>query len=369
MGVEEGGKDERGTGALRRPTYRLIQILRAVAALMVVAHHATIMLSQRDHLPSPNWRSGSSGVDIFFVISGFVMAVSSAPLRFAAHPARTFLLRRLERIVPLYWVVTTIKVVVLLLVPALALNGLGSLHHVLASYAFFPVLSAENRFEPVVVVGWTLNFEMLFYVLFCIPLALRKRPVWVLAPFLLLLPLVPVSRIMGLPYNLWFYFSTVLWEFVFGMLLGVTAHRVRRLPEWLGWVLILGAIYPLFFVFQPGESFWRGGLWGGPALALVAGAVILEERWGSRSPRWALELGDSSYSLYLIHTFTLPALGEWMLHWPNFWNRYWPSEIVAAVVCLTVFSAFAGDVTYRLLERPVMMWFKGRRRTALPANV
>lgn len=368
MGGLEEGQGVRGGVPLRKPTYRLIQILRAVAALMVVAHHATILLSERDHLPSPNWRSGNSGVDIFFVISGFVMTISSASLRFAERPERTFLTRRLERVVPLYWIVTTLKVVVLLLFPALALNGLGSLQHVVGSYLFFPVLSGEGRFEPVVVVGWTLNFEMAFYLLFAVALAWRRRPAWLLVPLLVLLPLMPVRWMFHLPLNLWFYWSTVLWEFAFGMVLGVAAHHVRRLPQWIGWVLIVGAIQPLVYWAGPSESLWRGGEWGIPALALVMGAVILEERWGGRSPRWALELGDASYSIYLVHTFTLPALAGWFLLWPKWWGAHWPGEIVVAVVCLVVFSAAVGDGVYRLLERPMMLWFQGRRRSALPSN-
>lgn len=358
-----------------RPTYRLIQILRALAALMVVAHHATIMLFQRDHLPSPNWLAGSSGVDIFFVISGFVMTISSAPLLKATHPARTFLARRLERIAPLYWLVTTVKIAVLLLAPALALNGLGSAWHIVSSYLFLPSLSAEGLFEPVVVVGWTLNFEMAFYVLFAVALARRWRPLSLLGPLLISLPLLafiapllPARWLARVPTDFWFYVSTVLWEFLFGMVLGLGLQWVRRVPWGWGLVLVSAGLWPLLTWNAPGVSYLRGILWGVPAMAVVAGALALEARWGGRSPRWLLELGDASYSIYLIHTFTLPALARWMLHWPNQWNWHWPSEIVVAVVCLVVLSALAGEGVYRVVERPLMGWFKGRRWTAVPAN-
>lgn len=346
-----------------RPTYRLIQVLRAIAALMVVAHHATIMLVQRDHLWLANWIAGSSGVDLFFVISGFVMTISSAPLRHAAHPARTFLARRLERIVPMYWLVTTAKVIVLLLAPAVALNGLGSLQHILMSYLFVPWLSVEGRFEPVVVVGWTLNFEMAFYLLFAAVLALRWRPVLLLVPIFALLPFVPIRWLFSVPLSLWFYVSTLLWEFAFGMLLGTNVKAIRRLPRWLGAVLVFGGLIPLLTWNAPGVSYWRGAQWGIPALAVVAGAIALEAHWGKNAPRWALELGDASYSIYLIHTFVLPVVGMWLMRWPH----GWPAEIVAAMMTAVLLSAAAGELFYRAIELPVMRWFKGRRRTAVPA--
>ncbi len=346
-----------------RPTFRLIQILRALAALMVVAHHATIMLNQRNHLAIGNWRNGACGVDIFFVISGFVMTVSSAPLRSAPHPARTFLARRLERVVPLYWLVTTAKVAVLLLIPTLGFNSMGSLSHIVGSYFFIPSLNPEFALEPVVVVGWTLNFEMAFYVLFALALALRTRPLWVLAPPLLGLSLWRLFHNPLGPPPLVFFENTLLLEFLFGVLLGYALPWMRRLPWGGGLALMTVGLLPLFLWPEPGVLAARGLFWGLPALAVVAGALSLESRWGSRSPRWALALGDASYSIYLIHTFALPAMGLLLAHIQH------PSalEIPSALVAVVVFSTLAGLLTYRLVEQPITGWFKGRRRTAIPA--
>lgn len=349
----------------KRPTYRLIQILRALAALIVVAHHATIMLWQRDHLPIGNWLNGSAGVDIFFIISGFVMTISSAPLRRATHPARTFLARRIERVVPMYWIVTTTKVAVLLLVPALGVNALNGWRHVLASYFFIPSMTPERVFEPVVIVGWTLNFEMAFYVLFASALAVRWRTLLVLAPVLLIVPLIPGQYFAHVPVWMQFYRSTLLWEFLFGMVLGQAIHWVRRIPWPVGLLVALGGLYPLLFWMAPVFSYWRGLFWGVPALAVVMGAISMEERWGARSPRWALELGDASYSIYLIHTFALPAVGLWLLEWPHRWR----GEVLVALVASVALSTALGELAYRLVERPITEWFKGRRQTAAPANV
>lgn len=366
--VSEG---DRLTGAVQalqagptasRPTYYGVQVLRAVAALMVVGHHATIMLWERDHLPVPNWIAGSSGVDLFFVISGFVMMISTGPLRRAPHAARTFLARRLERIVPLYWVVTTVKVVLLLLVPAIGLNGLEGWHHVWTSYLFWPSLSPEGRFEPVLVVGWTLNFEMGFYLLFAAALALRWRPLALLGPILLLVPLIPALWLGHVPLALSFYHSTQLWEFLMGMLLGLGVQQVSKLPASLGALLVLVCMWPLLTWNLPGVDLGRGWMWGLPAAGVVLGALALEARWGRRSPRWLLLLGDASYSIYLVHTLVLPAIGLGVARIA----RPWPDEIPMALMVSVILSALAGVAVYRWIERPMLNWVRGWRQTAVP---
>lgn len=363
MVVSGGGQHGQAGPTASRPTFRSIQMLRAFAALMVVAHHATIMLAQRNHLPIANWISGGSGVDLFFVISGFVMTVSAAPLRNVLHPARTFLARRLERIVPMYWIVTTIKLLVLFAIPTLGLNAIGRGSHILASYFFFPSQNPQGLFEPVVIVGWTLDFEMAFYFLFALALAFRVRAVWVLTPVLLGVVLVPFLHLPAVPTPFTFFESTLLLEFLFGVFLAMALPTVRRLPWGAGLLLIVLGLWPLVYWKYPNFSFWRGFLWGLPALAVVIGALSMEERWGARSPRWALALGDASYSIYLVHTFALPAVGL-LLHR---FRAGWAGEVAVSFLGAIILSTASGVLSYRLVERPITDWFKGRRKTAIPA--
>src|ERR1700733_8255089 len=103
-------------------TYYGIQALRAIAALMVVLVHADQLWVDRVVHRTESWTNGASGVDIFFVISGFVMTVSLPGLRKFGHRVRVFFWRRLTRIVPLYWLATTLKVVLLLVAPGLAVH-------------------------------------------------------------------------------------------------------------------------------------------------------------------------------------------------------------------------------------------------------
>jgi peptidoglycan/LPS O-acetylase OafA/YrhL len=339
-----------------RPTYRLVQVLRAVAALMVVLHHSTILLAERANIGG-YWLNGGAGVDIFFVISGFVMTISSAPLWATKHPARTFLARRLERILPMYWTVTTLKVLLVLAAPALALNALGTPWHVISSYLMLP------SYEPVIIAGWTLNFEMAFYVLFAVALAWRVPVLRVVAPVLLLavvLGLTPPGRD---PHFVPFYENSMVIEFLFGVLLANSLTMVRRIAWPVAAAMAAAGFVPLLFWLAPNFSIWRGVLWGVPALAVVCGAVALEDRVGRSAPGWLLELGDASYSIYLTHGLALPALGYLVTRITPRSTLQYCALLFALVVC----CALVGEAAYRLVELPITRWFKGRRHTAVLA--
>jgi exopolysaccharide production protein ExoZ len=347
-----------------RPTYHLIQVLRAIAALMVVAHHTTLMLHDRNGLPVANWINGGAGVDIFFVVSGFVMTISSAPLRGSTHPARTFLARRIERIAPMYWIATTVKLMTVLIAPALALNALGTPWHVIASYLFLPSRNAHGLIEPILVVGWTLNYEMAFYVLFAVALATRASLLKVLAPVLILLALLWVVPQHGVPDAVRWYETPMVLEFLAGIVLARVLPRIKRLAAPVALLLVIAGFTGLLTMAWPNFSVWRGVGWGLPAIAIVCGALALEKRWGAKTPRWLLEVGDASYSIYLVHGFALPVIGVFLSRFGSQWRGVVPVSLAAAVILSTI----AGMVVYRLVERPIANWFKGRRRTAVPVN-
>ena len=346
-----------------KPVFLLIQALRGLAALMVVAHHSSILVLERLHL-GYNWVNGGSGVDLFFVISGFVMTISSKPLRGAPHPARTFLARRLERIVPMYWIVTLARVVTLLIWPNSGRNDIGSWKHVLSSLLFIPSVSLHVVQEPILLVGWSLNFEMLFYLLFAVALLLRRPPVWIVGVPLLLAAIVDLLGVTVAQPWVAYYRRSMLLEFAGGMLLAHLLPQLRKVPWWLALGAVVLAFRPLWFFQESTILSMRGLVWGVPAVAVVAGLLSLEHRWGRHVPRWALRLGDASYSIYLVHTFVLPAVGLLLVHLRHSW-RY---EVTTLIAVSVVLSSLAGVLAYEGIERPINRWFKGRRKTAVPAT-
>src|SRR4051794_40777008 len=148
----------RGPMQIRRAggTYTGVQALRFVAALLVVMTHATLYTSERLDDSLPVWHFGEVGVDIFFVISGFVMMVSTQRLVGRRDGWKYFWMRRTIRIVPLYWIATTIKLLALVVAPAAILHATLDPRDVVLSYLFLPSYNVDGLVQPLLGVGWTL---------------------------------------------------------------------------------------------------------------------------------------------------------------------------------------------------------------------
>lgn len=218
-------------GAERRDVLPGIQVLRAVAALMVVIHHAelgTVMgfaLGAR-HL----FLVGSAGVDVFFVISGFIMLVSSRRLFGTKGAPATFLMRRVIRIVPLYWAMTTVYVAGFLLAPSL-LGRSVSAGTMATSYAFWPHLGLDGTFHPILVVGWTLNYEMFFYALFAVAVLLQRGRAVILLTAALVAVVVLRALVGGPTSPLAFWGEPIVLEFIAGILVGLAYEYRLLLPR------------------------------------------------------------------------------------------------------------------------------------------
>ena len=326
-----------------------IQYLRGVAAMMVVVFHALHETAGLG-LPSPSLHILEAGVDIFFVISGFIMFYTTrrgmGTLEFYRH--------RIIRIVPLYWVMTSVVVVMMLAAPHLLQSARFDLGHVLASYVFIPWPHPVHPgvMEPALAPGWTLNFEMAFYLLFGLSLLIPRRAVGLTAMMLVLVA-VAASRALGPPaQSIWsFYASGLVLEFGAGILLGMAFERLPPLP-WpvpaalfaLGWLGILAQAN----LESPGP--WRALAFGAPALLVVAGAVLLERGRTAPVLPAAVLIGDASYSIYLSHPLVLSAFAQ---VWRRLGLQHLPLALPLFLVAAGAAAAVAGCVLFRLVERPL----------------
>ena len=323
-----------------RPEFSGLQHLRAVAALSVVAYHAAGMWRDRV-LPGDSvaWLNAAAGVDIFFVISGFVMVLSAARLAGAPHPGRRFLWSRLRRIVPLYWLCCGFKIA------ALAVAGGGArlgLLYCLASLLFLPVHDAAGAFKPVLPVGWTLSFEMLFYGLFAAALGARLSPAVIVPPALLALAMMPHGGgAIGELSN------SIVLEFAYGIALAVLWQRGWRMDKWAALASLLAGVAGL--VFLPKAFLGARCLgWGLSAAAVAAGFVSLETIIAPVLPRFLLALGDASYAIYLTHGFVLAALPAALR------GSSVGRSVVASGLIAVLASAVFGWLVHRFVEIPLL---------------
>jgi peptidoglycan/LPS O-acetylase OafA/YrhL len=342
-------------------TFYGIQALRAIAASMVVLVHCIYLWHTRIlHEPDPwYWTNGSAGVDIFFVISGFVMTISLPSISQFKNRAQIFLWRRITRIVPLYWLATSLKVVLVLAIPAAVLHPGLRWSNVIGSYLFIPTKNVDGLVLPVVIQGWTLNYEMFFYVLFTCSLLARFSPTRLVIPALSALAVFGLSYpIEGPPIVV--LISPLLFEFLFGILIA-QALMAKRMPgRWssallaiVGWVTIL-TVLPHLPKYPPDVQKWRFVFWGFPAAAIVLGTVTLEPLLAAKLPRWVFIAGNASYAVYLAQTFVLPVVGFFVSRMPI-------GKVPALALILVMgmsLSLLAGDLIHRWIELPILRWLK-----------
>lgn len=331
-----------------------IQYLRGIAAMLVVLFHIPGDLTPYPALFHAS-NLGPVGVDIFFVISGFVMAVStSKPIR-----AVEFMRHRIVRVVPLYWFFTAVMACAALAAPRLFPSTVVTLESVVQSLLFIPHVNPghEGAIWPLLPPGWTLNYEMFFYLVFAVMIAVGLgRKLW---PFIVVFG---VLALCGVFYDgdnpiILTYTAPLLLEFVFGVVIGHAFLRglfEQRL--WLGW-LIVPALVAIVLAGEQDNHAFRFLFWGVPAALLVAGTLALEPLIRQRSVTLLQMLGDASYSIYLSHIFTVGISGL-------VWNRI-PQNgttVIIHVLLALVLSAAVGWIVHRLIEKPLLRL--GRKRQA-----
>jgi exopolysaccharide production protein ExoZ len=332
-----------------------LQILRFVAAMLVAVMHVTqaISIHITGRGESVYWGTGAVGVDIFFVISGFVMAISTAGL--PAHDgerwgaAWVFMKRRILRIVPLYWFYTLLKAALLIAVPALAFKSTIAPAHLAASLAFIPTMAPWGLIQPTLPVGWTLNFEMLFYLAFAAAIGLGAPRIRFC--LLIFLSIFLAARFFPESSALTFYAQSIIFEFIIGVAFAQLLMRFGSGPVWAGAALLAAGSV---FTFGMGWDSTSDRLfpWGLGAAAIVLGTLWLERVIdGAPLSKPLAFLGDASYSIYLSHTFVVPACVIVL--------KKLGVMDVAAVFALTSLAVIAaGAASYVWLEKPMISFFK-----------
>lgn len=339
-------------------TMHSIQLLRAIAALLVVLFHAQLAMSAQ--FASPAFASetylfafGAVGVHIFFVISGFIMVYTTRTDR--NFSAREFLRRRILRIYPMYWVCAALYLVGhYLLGRPYVLSG----SDILGALALFP-----DNASAIIGPAWTLSFEMFFYL--CFGVAMKFGPT---RGLIILGCAFTISITAG------FFFpadgalghlvtNSLLLEFIAGAVIGWLL-TTGRLPKRGGPIAVLFALALFAAGIAAGyDRLPSVAMWGIPSTLLVAGAVIWETSHGfTKGLRWLSHFGNSSYVLYLIHllviTFTI-ALAPYA-------TAIRTMEPAIAAVAIAGVSLLAAEGLHARTERPMTRWLNAFFRARAP---
>lgn len=353
MTIERGAPTE---------TLTNVQALRGLAAMLVVFVHLQD-LAMLSGARGDVFVWGNTGVDIFFVISGLIMVQSTA--RRPMGPVE-FMRRRVTRVAPLYWLVTLAVFALLLIKPDLFGSTTADPDHLAKSLAFVPYARGDGAMHPIVFLGWTLNYEMAFYLLFAAGLAISNGR-WRWAPPLLAIVAVVAAGRLLKPADpvLGFYAAPIVLEFAAGMVLGALLPK-RPLPRPVAKALIgLGVVAFGLMMLAPvllpnSERAWIAGI---PAAIVVAVAVAAERSGFALPWRWPQRLGDASYSIYLTHFFVTAAMTKLAARL-GVDSAWMGGALMLAALVLVVAVGWA---TYRWIETPItnLVQNKTRRRAEI----
>jgi exopolysaccharide production protein ExoZ len=355
-------------------TFYSVQYLRGFGAMTVALWHGLSQLERtQPHLRYPMW--GAIAVDIFFVISGFVMwhMTMAQPVSFGEYWRK-----RIVRAFPFYWLMTSLVVAVMLIAPSLLSSSRFDAAHVMASYLFLPwphpVL--HSQFAPVIIPGWTLIYEVAFYAVlgFGLFVPLRWRAGAVIGAIIAaaLLPVFVTSS----SFFFYFYTQPLIADFAVGVLIGWMLWNGYRFPAWLSLTAIGASFIAVLLMPSPSHFVPMIGGYGFmlsrtlhyliPSFLIVAGAVFFDCARPD-AKKWALLalIGDAAYSIYIVHVMVLPVV-------TRFWNMTglqadWRWNGVYLMLAVAASTA-VGILCYRAIEIPLFKFFDRitRRKITVP---
>jgi exopolysaccharide production protein ExoZ len=302
-----------------------IQFLRFIAAAMVIASHSANVLGVEK-----TFTAGDSGVDIFFIISGFVIGLvgnteSSLP---------QFYLKRFIRVVPLYWV----AMAVFFPLPHFMVDPEISVSNALHSLFLIPKF--EAGWWPMLFPAWTLCYEVFFYAVFGIVI-LRKDAFWPVVIGLVMFSLITI------PSNQSIFKQVVVLDFVAGLLVARFLPLMKR-NEVLGVALIVCGAVTVLLNYKDVRI--RVPYWGVPSLMIVLGCLHLENR-AKKIPK---VLGEASYSMYLFHITVMTTAREgFALVGINLKDHY-----AIGMMLLFTIAVPVGIGIHVLIEKPMLKFLR-----------
>lgn len=344
------------TSDFHRQHFDSIQVLRGVAALLILLEHIRFL------------NCGAFAVDIFFCVSGFMIMFSTG------RDTKHFLLKRLIRILPLYYLMTVGTFILLVFFPGMFQQSKADPVFLAKSLLFIPFDIGNGAVQPLMRIGWTINCEIFFYVLFFIALKITYRFRGLLCGVFLFLIVIAARFFPDSSVVLQFYGNPVMLEFVYGILIYYAAEKLYRfsqtslLPK-AGLYLSLSAAAACLLgllITKPSINilgFRRPLVWGLPAAAMVlcafAAGLYLKKMPGS-----LVELGNASFSLYLMHYYPVLLLDRVFFDF----SVCTPRALLGAALSIGI-SVVLALVSRELLEKRVSGFLYRHLLSGEPRNL
>lgn len=350
-----------------------IQFLRAVAALLVVYVHSIDLQmgfgvsKQQNFFHLQNF--GAIGVDLFFVISGFIITYVANKYT-GAEQGFQFLAKRFRRINPAYYVASILFFGISVLPtiidgksPAISIDR--TTNSLIDTFLIIPTGGNMLIYSPLLAIGWSLAFEWLFYFLFFLLIVMKTRNKPILFG-LLITGLVALGYVLKVPdFRYIFITNPIMLEFLLGVGICQLYLKSIKMPNWLSiacltigmgsYILLVifgyGLLSELQAVLSGQLSMKRFLLWGIPSAFVAFGCIFLEKnnRFTSLwNYKWMLLMGDASYSIYLVHltVFTLLRI----LY--KQWGFFMPADL--AIIVQVAIATIISIGFYKYIEKPLI---------------
>jgi peptidoglycan/LPS O-acetylase OafA/YrhL len=286
---------------------------------------------------------GAAGVELFFIISGFIMCFITAEKAEKKDSIGHFLVNRFTRIIPLYWILTLLGMIVFFIFPDKVNIG-GGETKILDSFLLIPTTGVY-----ILKGGWTLSYEFFFYFIFSLGMLFPMK-VGHLVTSMILIALTSLN-FLGYRGNIFlaFFTSTLLLDFILGIILFELFKRFKEVPKIFSGIMILtGSV--LLIILNHRFDYGLPVLGIGIACFFISlGFVFLEEQVKKYEVPFFTMIGNASYSLYLFHPFALAGVALLLAHLGlnrGIWA--WPFLVIIGATSLT-----GGILCYLFLEKPV----------------
>lgn len=331
-----------------------IQALRGFAVLLVVFYH--IIPIELKYNPTfivmPNFfKIGNIGVDIFFIISGFIMVFVTKNYSKSKKDFFKFLYLRVTRIYPLYWFYSIILLPILFIRPEWINSSQAGQVNLLSSFLLIP-----SETLPLIMVGWSLIHEIYFYIIFGLFILFFNRDklpyfafswlLFIIIPNLLLEYNTPILKLVLHPLTI---------EFIFGIFIGIYFINYSKKIYFSKLFLLLsfvGLLFISFYVDAHSMNNWERILFFGFPSAFIVFFAIEVEKTGFILNKTLIKLGDMSYSIYLVHLLSLNLVAK-------IFNIFLIPNLlfeILMVISMIIVTLFSGFLSYRYIEQPIIIY-------------